>query len=161
VEPGKYVDIILPAEKLLEYFGANRFDIIISTETLEHIRDWRAAITNMKAVLKPGGYMYITTVPGGFPYHGYPYDFRRYDAEDMKGIFSDFDIIVLREDREILGTFLKARKPTQYKPKNLNDIALYSIIPDIKDMSMIRKLKFIGGENLLKLGRFIIHQMSC
>jgi len=57
IEPGKYVDIILHAEKLLEYFGANRFDIVISTETLEHIRDWRVAITNMKAVLKPEGYI--------------------------------------------------------------------------------------------------------
>ena len=58
IEPGKFVDIIVPAEKLLEYFGAEAFDVVICTETLEHIRDWRPAINNMKGVLKRGGYIY-------------------------------------------------------------------------------------------------------
>ena len=57
IEPGKYVDVVLPAEKLVEYFGSESFDVVISTETLEHVKDWRKVVTNMRNVLKPGGYI--------------------------------------------------------------------------------------------------------
>jgi len=57
IEPGKYVDIVLPAERLVQYFGERSFDIVISTELLEHVRDWRAVINNMKAVLRESGYI--------------------------------------------------------------------------------------------------------
>ncbi|MEM0488943.1 MAG: class I SAM-dependent methyltransferase [Candidatus Bathyarchaeia archaeon] len=148
IEPGKYVDVVLPAEKLVEYFGRESFDVVISTETLEHVKDWRIVITNMKNVLKPGGYIYITTPSRGFPYHGYPYDFWRYEAEDMRRIFADFEIINLTVDHEALGVFVKARKPEDYKPVDLSSIALYSmvlgrrtkVIPDLKDMPLTRRL---------------------
>ncbi|MGC9107245.1 MAG: class I SAM-dependent methyltransferase [Infirmifilum sp.] len=52
IEPGKYVDIILPVERLVEYFGSESFDVVISTETLEHVQDWRKAVYNMKDFLK-------------------------------------------------------------------------------------------------------------
>jgi len=164
IEPGKYVDILLPAERLVEYFGEETFDVVISTELLEHVKDWRLVVNNMKRVLKRGGYIYITTRSYGFPYHGYPYDFWRYEIEDMMKIFSDFDILVLRKDHQAPGVFLKARKPTQYRPNKLDDIALYSVIlgkrtksiPDIKDVPVFRKLKFIGAENLTKLGKFLL-----
>ena len=84
IESGKFVDKVISAEKLLDYFGSESFDIVISTETLEHILDWRTVINNMKEVLKPNGYIYITTVERGFPLHSYPYDFWRYEFDDMK-----------------------------------------------------------------------------
>ena len=48
---------MIPAERLLDYFGHESFDVVICTETLEHIMDWRSAINNMKGVLKRGGYI--------------------------------------------------------------------------------------------------------
>jgi len=57
IEPGKFIDIILPAERLVEYFGEERFDVVISTELLEHVRDWRLVVNNMERVLKRGGYI--------------------------------------------------------------------------------------------------------
>jgi len=61
IEPGKFVDLILPAEKLVEYFGPESFDVVIATELLEHVQDWRLVVRNLKEVLKRGGYIYITT----------------------------------------------------------------------------------------------------
>jgi len=58
IERGKYVDIVLPAEKLVEYFGEESFDVVISTELIEHVKDWRITIENMKRVLRPDGYIY-------------------------------------------------------------------------------------------------------
>jgi len=59
IEAGKFVDLILPAEKLVEYFGPESFDVVISTELLEHVQNWRLVVSNLKDVLKCGGYIYI------------------------------------------------------------------------------------------------------
>ncbi|PWV36999.1 MAG: methyltransferase type 11 [Desulfurococcaceae archaeon] len=150
IEPGRFVDIVLPAEKLLDHFGPNSFDVVVSTEVLEHVRDWRLVINNMKGVLKPGGHIYITTRSRGFPYHASPYDFWRYEPSDMRAIFSDFKIKCLKRDPEAPGVFLKAVKPDNWQPANLDDIALYSMllgkrtkeIVDIKDAPLVRRVVF-------------------
>jgi len=46
----------------------------------------------------------------------------------MKTIFSDFEIKCLRKDHMDPGVFLKARKPLDWTPTNLDNTALYSII---------------------------------
>ena len=152
VEPGKFVDLILPAEKLVEYFGPESFDVVIATELLEHVQDWRLVVSNLKEVLKRGGYMYITTRSYGYPLHTYPYDFWRYEIEDMQKIFSDFEILKLIEDHEAPGVFLKARKPFNYSPNELQDIALYSMIlgqrtasiPKPQEIPFLRKVKLLA-----------------
>ncbi len=128
IEAGKYVDVVLPAERLVEYFGPESFDVVISTEVLEHVFDWRTVVNNMKAVLKPGGFIYITTRSRGFPYHAYPHDYWRYEIEDMEKIFGDFEIIALEKDWEAPGVFLKTRKPTNWSPNDLSQIELYSMV---------------------------------
>jgi SAM-dependent methyltransferase len=129
IEEGKFVDIVCDAENLVDYFGKETFDVVIATELLEHVKDWRKVINNMKEVLKPNGYIYITTRSKGFPYHGYPYDFWRYEIEDMKEIFKDFEIIKLEKDPDTPGVFLKARKPKDCTSlSDLSEISLYSII---------------------------------
>jgi SAM-dependent methyltransferase len=57
IEKGKFVDLILPAEKIVEYFGTESFDVVISTEVLEHVKDWRCVINNIKNVVRKGGYI--------------------------------------------------------------------------------------------------------
>jgi hypothetical protein len=113
---------------------------------LEHIVDWRLAVNNMKMMLKRTGYIYITTRSRGFLYHGFPWDFWRYAVEDMGRIFMDFEVIAQKKDHQAPGVFLKARKPENYVPADLSDIALYSMvlgrrtrdIPNIEDMPFSR-----------------------
>jgi SAM-dependent methyltransferase len=128
IEAGKYVDVVLPAERLVEHFGPESFDVVISTEVLEHVFDWRTVVNNMKAVLKPGGFIYITVPSKGFPYHAYPHDYWRYEIEDMEKIFGDFEIIALEKNWEAPGVFLKARKSTNWSPNDLSQIELYSMV---------------------------------
>jgi SAM-dependent methyltransferase len=152
IEPGKFVDVVLPAERLVEHFGPESFDVVIATELLEHVQDWRLVVNNMKAVLRRGGYIYITTRSYGFPSHAYPYDFWRYEVEDMKRIFGDFEIIRLARDREAPEVFMKARKPFDYHPKDLQSVALYSMIlgrrttsiPSPQEMPLSRKAKLLA-----------------
>ncbi len=127
IEEGKFVDIVLDAEKLVERFGENSFDVVISCETVEHVENWRFVFENLKRVLKPGGRLLLTTVTPGFHLHGYPNDYWRYERGDMNQIFSDFQISVLLTDPETYGIYLKALKPTTWKPNDLSKIHLYSM----------------------------------
>ena len=95
---------------------------------LEHAHDWRTAVQQMKRVLKPGGHLVLTTRSIGTGYHGYPYDFWRYEPADMEAIFNDFEILDLQSDPSRPGVFLYARKPTPFKERPIDDIALYSIL---------------------------------
>jgi SAM-dependent methyltransferase len=160
IERGKYVDLVVPAEKLVNEFGENSFDVIISTEMLEHVKDWRSVVNNMKLILKPTGFMYVTTRSFGFPYHAYPYDFWRYEISDMQKIFSDFDIIKLEKDPWAPGVFLKARKPTEFKLNDLSNIELYSMALGKRTRDIVdripspRKLRIKMGESLIRMFSF-------
>jgi len=78
--------------------------------------------------VQAGGIILITTRSVGFPYHGYPYDFWRFEISDMKNIFSDCEILALGRDPSEPGVFIKVRKPEDFNELDLSDYALYSII---------------------------------
>jgi len=165
IEPGKFVDIVLPAEKVLDFFGPESFDVVIATELSEHVKDWRLVVNNMKGVLKRGGYIYITTRSRGFPYHGYPHDYWRFELSDMKLVFRDFEILYLKCDHLAPGVFLKARKPENWVPADLSNIALYSVIlgrrtgdiVDFEDAPLVRRLmlQFLTSDKM-RISRWIL-----
>jgi SAM-dependent methyltransferase len=145
---GPGVDDVCDVLSLRDRFGDESFDVVISTEALEHIREWRGAISNMKRVLRPGGILLLTTRSRGFPYHGYPHDFWRFEPSDMEAIFGDFLIEIIQTDSWAPGVFVKCRKPQPFAEKNLADHQLYSVVTK-------RRCRDIGGLDLagMKLGR--------
>ena len=128
IRQGPGVDVICRAEDIVERFGKESFDIVVSTELLEHVRDWRRVISNIKRVCKRSGVILITTRSYGFPEHDYPFDFWRYEIEDMKDIFSDCDIESLECDHLGPGVFVKVRKPNHFVENDLHDYRLYSML---------------------------------
>jgi SAM-dependent methyltransferase len=125
---GAGVDEICPVDRLTARFGPDRFDLVFSTEMLEHVRDWRAALLNLKSVTKPGGILLFTTRSRGFGFHGYPFDFWRYEVSDVRTLFGDFEKLALESDLSQPGVFFKGRKPIDWKDRPLDDHKLYSII---------------------------------
>jgi hypothetical protein len=67
----------------------------------------------------------------------------------MEKIFNDFDIITLKRSIEY-GILLKARKPKNWTPANLDNVALYSVllgrrtkeIISIEDIPLARRCVF-------------------
>jgi SAM-dependent methyltransferase len=138
---GPGVDEVCEVTRLVDRFGAETFDVVLSTEMLEHVRDWRGAILNMKRVLKPGGVLLLTTRSLGFPYHGYPFDFWRFSLEDMRAIFADMLLDEIAGDPFEPGVFVRARKAQQHREGALDHVALYSIIThrrcvDLSDLEL-------------------------
>lgn len=65
---GKNVDTIGKASIVLKRFF--QVDVVISTEMLEHDKEWAASLRAMYDVLKPGGLLLITCAAPGRPVHG-------------------------------------------------------------------------------------------
>ena len=128
IKKGPGVDQICGANDLSAQFGNEVFDLLISTELIEHVRDWKRAIHNFKNILKPKGIILITTRSFGYSYHGYPFDFWRYEMKDMQILFSDFVITNIEKDSLRPGVFIKAWKSFPFSENNLLDYSLYSII---------------------------------
>lgn len=126
---GPGVDVVSRAEALVGRFGADSFDLVVSTELLEHAQDWREVVSNLKRVTRAGGLLLLTTRSKGFPFHGCPLDFWRFEEDDFRTIFSDFTIETLEQDApQTPGVFLRARKPMTFVETDLAAHELYSII---------------------------------
>jgi SAM-dependent methyltransferase len=126
---GPGVDKVCSAERIVEEFGPDSFDVIISTEMMEHVRDWRLILSNMKRSLTVGGLLVVTTRSFGFPQHDYPADYWRYELSDMRVLFGDLTIELLEaDDPATPGVFIVARKPQQFDELDLIGHALYSMV---------------------------------
>lgn len=99
---------------------AERFDLVICTETFEHVEDWRGLVRNAAAWLKPGGGFLITCAGPDFPEHsaydGMP---RLFPGEHYANVSVDevaeamrscgFDVLDGRQVANL--TYVAARKP--------------------------------------------------
>ena len=129
IADGPGVDVVCSAEGLIERFGSESFDVVLTTEMLEHVRDWRTVVHNLKGVLRPGGILVLTTRSRGFPFHGYPADYWRFELSDMSTIFSDMDLEALQSDVAASpGVFLRARRPVEFIEQDLAEVRVYSVV---------------------------------
>jgi SAM-dependent methyltransferase len=127
IAEGLGVDEMVSVYDLADRFGEEAFDLVVSTEVVEHLRDWRSAFHNLKAVLRDGGTLLLTTRSPGFAYHGWPHDYWRYTQDDMRAILADMEIQALEND-PTPGVLVKARKPEGFIEADLGEIRLFSIL---------------------------------
>jgi len=87
MQAGLNVDVVadlhaLPAE------WAGRFTGVLCSEVLEHVaRPW-VALPKLREVIRPGGWLVVTTL-FCFPEHGYPDDFYRYTQSGLRLLLED------------------------------------------------------------------------
>lgn len=102
IRAGKNVDrVVLPY-----FFGKWQHDVVISSNTLEHVEDthrWTAALL---AICKPGG-LFCVIVPHSIGEHRYPLDCWRIFPDGMRWLFRDCRQIIsceaFEKDTRIVG----------------------------------------------------------
>jgi SAM-dependent methyltransferase len=110
-QEGPGVDRVVDCESLTFNMGYAAYGLVISTEMLEHVRDWRTCMMEMASAVKPGGYLLITTRSPGFPYHAFPEDHWRFTKRQMRDIMHalEFEVLALEDDPEP-GVFVFAHR---------------------------------------------------
>jgi len=97
------VDIIASSEKLP--FRNDYFDVAISTQVLEHTKNYQLAIKEIYRVIKKDGFAFFS-VPGVWEIHGAPHDYWRFTEYGLKEIFKDFQQIeIINNGSSILCFF--------------------------------------------------------
>jgi len=86
IEPGEDVDVVADAHRLSQAVGEERFDVIISCSTFEHLKYPALAAHQVLKALKVGGVLFVQTHQS-FPLHGYPSDYFRFSREALAALF--------------------------------------------------------------------------
>jgi predicted SAM-dependent methyltransferase len=168
MESGPGVDIICRAENLMQKFGENAFDVVISTFVFEHIRNWKVCLSNLKRICKPNG-LIIFAVPENWPYHSYPGDYWRYSMNDVYNIFSDCKVLKIEEiferNKKHSLVFTKILKPDNFQENDLSKYKLYSIITNTKINEIcndhLRSWRYLKLSTLFKLKQMILRIRIC
>lgn len=117
IQEGPSVDRIVNAEALIDTFGAESFDVVISTEMLEHVENWPLIVCNLATVLKPEGLLILTTRDVGMYWHGFPSDYWRFSPADLRRIFEPIGDVISAEkdtDDQAWGSGIIVRKVTTH-----------------------------------------------
>jgi hypothetical protein len=80
----------------------------------------------------------------------------------MRKIFSDFEILVLDNDSESDGIFMKARKPAGFIENDISEHDLYNILLErrVRDVTSEYVFKAISRSVIRKYMSFIINKHS-
>lgn len=85
MDDGPDVDLVAIASDIP--FEDESFDVVVTTEMLEHDPYFWLSMKEMSRVLRKDGYMLLTTRGIGFPYHEYPGDYWRFTEDAIRHLF--------------------------------------------------------------------------
>jgi hypothetical protein len=86
VQAGADVDLVADVHRLTEVTGAERFDVILSFSTFEHLKYPTLAAHEVMKALKVGGLLFVQTHQC-FPIHAYPSDYFRFSRDALASLF--------------------------------------------------------------------------
>lgn len=107
---GPGVDIVGTADALP--FVAHRFDVVVSTEMLEHDPSPWLSLAEMGRVLKTGGHLILTTRGNGFFEHNEPSDYWRFMPSSRQLLLDLASCTLVDQalDPEVPGIFVHGQR---------------------------------------------------
>lgn len=92
------------------------FDLVFCTEVMEHVAEPKRMLQEIHRVLKPGGYLILTT-PFLVPVHEAPYDFYRYTPYGLQHLMKQASFCIVSQETfaEAFGVLLSLLVQLQLK----------------------------------------------
>jgi hypothetical protein len=121
IEAGADVDIVADVHVLSQVVGEERFDVILSCSTFEHLKYPHVAAHEVMKSLKVGGLLFVQTHQT-FPLHGYPNDYFRFSQAALASLFgSSMGFRVMATGSDFPVHIYSRRDPhVQFWPAYLN-----------------------------------------
>jgi SAM-dependent methyltransferase len=141
--PGSAVDRVLKQDGLTEELDES-YDVVLSTQVLEHVKSPESYVRESYRILRPGGQLILTT-HGMFEEHGCPYDFYRWTSAGLEELIRrcGFEVLQSRKLTTEIRAFVQLlnhmNEHLQYPRKPLIHFVL----------RLLRKLYRIIGMPLL------------
>ncbi len=135
-------------------------DIVILSEALEHLPDPFHILSEVERILKPGGYLFIST-PFALPIHGRPYDFFRFTEYFYRGLEKQYGLrlVQMKYSNTIFSTplllILNILIPLPLIPYQLKQAfsMLVNIIVAVGDALVEGIIKIAGKDRLASFAR--------
>lgn len=129
IQTGSGVDKVADCEQLVENVG-NNWDIVITTEMLEHAENWRLCMEQLASATATGGLLVLTTRSPGFDYHHEP-DYWRFTRRDMAHIFArlGMELVAIENDPQDFGVFIVGRRMGPPRHGELDDLVVAGVAP--------------------------------
>lgn len=101
IDPLRKPDIVADAHNLP--FKDGEFEVVLSTEMLEHVKDPFQVERELRRVTSPGGILILST-RFVFPIHDAPHDYWRFTKYGLRELFREWEIIELMGETENFST---------------------------------------------------------
>ena len=95
IEFGPNVDVVLKSEYGWSTEYSKKYDVVVTTQVMEHVRKPWLWIKDIAEICKSGGLIYICTPCGGVALHEFPIDCWRTWPEGMRAVLEEVDVDVL------------------------------------------------------------------
>lgn len=95
IDPTRKPDVVADAHSLP--FQDGEFEVVLSTEMLEHVRDPFQVEKELRRVTSPGGILILST-RFVFPIHDAPHDYWRFTKYGLRELFREWEIIELESE---------------------------------------------------------------
>ncbi len=127
----KYPDVYFFTSNLNENVSSEKkFDMVVCTEVIEHLRNWEKAIKNLAGLVKENGYIIITTQAGKMhKHHKALSHLKHFKKEEIE------------EELKKSGLKIVKSSYSGWPFMNLKNILLSIFFKDIKESSMLTAKK--------------------
>ena len=119
-------------------FDAQSFDVALCFQVLEHIENPQKVLAEIKRILKPQGYLILTT-HGIWNYHPFPKDLWRFTQEGLTNLFSKFSDVEVKPNLKSTPSILQLINIELYR------ISCQNFILKIPFYALITTLNLIGS----------------
>ena len=137
---GPGVDLVLDTPYAWSAIASSSIDVVISGQTLEHVRFPWMTVLEIHRVLRPGGLLCLLVPAGGYQ-HRYPVDCWRYYPDGVAALatWADLDVLEARtswtselewddDSAQWMDTLLVARKGTLTGRNRLKNAAKHRVL---------------------------------